>query len=312
MLVKVKACGVCGTDIHIYEGTADSRPPVILGHEYAGLVEGVGNNVANFKSGDRVVIDPNIVCGHCHYCQLGLPHFCESLAALGVHTDGGFAKYSVVPESQLYNLPSNIPFDWGCFIEPISCAIHGIDLAGIKAGDNVVIIGTGAIGLIMIQLVRLHGADKLIIAEPTKERRDIARRLNSDIVVDPIKENLKDVVYSNTYDGADVVIECAGTPKTIRATFDLVKRGGTIIFFGVCDRDSTITIRPQEIYLKELTIIGSYINPNTFSRAIDLLSLNKIDLTHFSIKKHSLDELFKAFKYHKEQRYLKNVIVPNY
>ncbi len=311
VLLKVKACGVCGTDIHIYEGTANSKPPVILGHEYVGIVEEAGKAVSNFGSGNRVVIDPNIVCGFCHFCQLGKPHFCENLTALGVHIDGGFAEYSIVPQTQLYHLPLNIPFDIGCLAEPVSCAIHGIDLAGIRVGDCVVIIGAGAIGLVMTQLVRLCGARKVIVAEPTEERRDIALKLNADIVVDPTDEDLKEIVLENSNLGADVIIECAGIPETARASIELTKRGGKIIFFGVCDKDATVAIRPQEIYLKELTIRGSYINPNTFSRAIDLLSEDRLTFSDFDIGKFTLTGLIKAFQSHKERKHLKNIVIPN-
>lgn len=311
VLIKVEACGICGTDIHIYEGTANSKPPVILGHEYTGIIEYVGGNVTLFKSGDRVAVDPNIPCGYCDYCRRGLIHLCENLTALGVHIDGGFAEYSIVPESQLYRLPDNISFEWGCLTEPISCAIHGVELASIKAGDTVVILGAGAIGLIIMQLVRLSGASKLIVVEPIKGRRESARMLKADILIDPTEENVRDITMKNSYDGADVVMECAGSPQTARLALDLVRRGGRIIFFGVCDRNAKIHIKPQEIYFKELTIKGSYINPNTFSRAIDLLSLNKIDLSKFKIKRFLLDELLNALEYHKKQKALKNIVIPH-
>lgn len=310
VLIRVKACGICGTDIHIFDGSANSNPPVILGHEYAGTVEDVGKSVARFKIGDRVVVDPNITCGHCYYCQRGLIHLCENLTALGVHIDGGFAEYSIVPETQVYNLPDNIPFEWGCLTEPLSCSIHGVDLADIKMGDTVVILGAGAIGLMIMQLARLSGAGKVIVVEPNKERRETARMLKADTVIDSTEDDIRDVIMRHSYDGADTVIECAGNPQTARLALDLVRRGGKVVFFGVCDRDVKINIKPWEVYLKELTIKGSYINPNTFSRSIELLTLNKIDLTEFDIKRFSLGELLKAFEYHKERKVIKTLIIP--
>lgn len=310
VLISVKVCGVCGTDIHIFAGSANSNPPVILGHEFAGTVEDMGKSVTRFKIGDRVVIDPNITCRHCYYCRRGLIHLCENLTALGVHTDGGFAEYSIVPEIQLYKLPNNIPFEWGCFIEPLSCSIHGVDLANIKVGDAVVILGAGAIGLMIMQMAHLSGAGKVIVVEPTKERREIAYMLKADIVIDPAEEDVRDITMRNSYDGADIVIECAGNPQTARLAFNLIRRGGNIIFFGVCDRDAKINIKPQEIYFKELTMKGSYVNPNTFSRAIELLSLRRIDLSKFDIIRFPLDELLKAFECHREKKAVKALIIP--
>jgi len=310
LLISVEACGICGTDIHIFDGSANSTPPVILGHEYTGTVEDVGKSVTRFRIGDRVVVDPNITCGQCYYCRRGQSNLCENLTALGVHIDGGFAEYSVVPEIQLYRLPDNISFEWGCFIEPLSCSIHGVDLIDIKMGDTVVILGAGAVGLMIMQLAHLSGAGKIIVIEPIKKRREIARMLKADIVIDPTEENVRDITMKNSYDGADVVMECAGSPQTARLAFDLVRRGGRIMFFGVCDRNVKISISPQEIYFKELTIKGSYINPNTFSKAIELLSLNRVDLSKFDIIKFPLEELPKAFKYHKECKTIKTLIIP--
>ncbi len=306
----MKACGICGTDLHIFDGTANSNPPVILGHEYAGTVCEVGSNVSRFKKGDRVVVDPNINCRHCYYCRHGLVHFCENLTALGVHIDGGFAEYSVVPEIQAYKLQDNIPFEWGAFVEPLSCSIHGVDLANIQVGDTVVILGAGAIGLMMIELVSFSGAGKIIVVEPEEERREIARLLTCDLVIDPIEEDVRDITMKNTYDGADVVIECAGTPGTARLALDLIRRGGKIIFFGVCDKDVEINIKPKEIYYTELSIKGSFINPYTFSRAIKLLSLGKIDFSKFNIMRFPLDELLQALECHKERKATKTLLIP--
>lgn len=306
----MEACGICGTDIHIFDGTANSNPPVILGHEYVGVVSEVGSSVSRFQKGDRVVVDPNVNCGHCYYCRRGMVHFCENLTALGVDLDGGFAEYSIVQETQVFTMPDNIPLDWGAFVEPLSCVVHGVDLANIKTGDTVVILGAGAIGLMMIELISSSGAGLIIIAEPSKERREIASMFSADIIINPTDEDVRDITLKNTYDGADIVIECAGTPETSRLSFDLVRRGGKIIFFGVCDKNVDISIKPQEIYYNELSINGSFINPHTFSRAIEILSLEKIDLNKFNIMRFPLDELLKAFDHHKERKATKTMLIP--
>jgi 2-desacetyl-2-hydroxyethyl bacteriochlorophyllide A dehydrogenase len=310
LLISVKACGICGTDLHIFDGTTDSNPPIIPGHEYAGTIVDAGDNVNKFKKGERVAIDPNIYCGKCYYCRRNLVHFCESQVALGVHLNGGFAEYSIVPVAQIYRLPDNVPLEWGVFAEPLSCVIHGVDLAEVQLGDTVVILGAGAIGLMMIELLRSSGAGRIFIVEPSKERREIAEKLKPDLVINPEEVDVIDAVMKNTYDGSDVVMECAGTPETAKLSLELIRRGGRVIFFGVCDKEALIEISPQKIYYNEISIKGSFINPYTFSRSIELLSLGKIDFNKFSIAKFELNELLKAFEFHKKREVTKIIILP--
>lgn len=223
--------------------------------------------------------------------------------------NGGFAEYSIVPEAQIYRLPDNVPMEWGVFAEPLSCVVHGVDLADIELGDTVVILGAGAIGLMMTELMRIAGAGRIFVVEPSKERREIAEELKPDLVINPKEVDVTDVIMKNTFNGADVVMECAGTPETASLSLELVRRGGRIIFFGVCDKEALIKIRPQKIYYDEISIKGSFINPFTFSRAIELLSLGKIDFNKFSIAKFRLDEILKAFEFHKKGEVTKTIIV---
>ncbi|HLX13064.1 MAG TPA: zinc-dependent alcohol dehydrogenase family protein, partial [Bacteroidota bacterium] len=271
VLVHVDACGVCGTDVHIVEGTSRSTPPVVLGHEYAGTIEDIAVEQNGLKVGDRVAIDPNISCGVCFYCRRGLVHLCSNLRALGVDIDGGMAEKCIVPYKQLYAIPEKLSIEASAFIEPVSCVIHGIDKAGIRAGDTVVILGGGTIGLMMLQLVRAAGAAKIIVIEPLEHKRKIAQRLGADEILDPTKIDLVSAIMDLTNVGADVVIECVGRPQTMQTAIDLARRGGTVEFFGVCPIGQTISVEPNKIYFKELTIVGSYVNPNTFSRAIAAL-----------------------------------------
>ncbi len=161
ILLKVNACGICGTDFHIYEGKAPARRHVILGHEYAGEVVEVGTEVQTFKVGDKAAVNPNIHCGYCQYCKAGKINLCENLKALGVTQNGGLAEYSVVPISQAYLIPKDFSIQSAAFAEPLSCCVHGIEQAGIKLNDTVAVIGCGTIGLLMIQLAFLKGASKV-------------------------------------------------------------------------------------------------------------------------------------------------------
>lgn len=310
-LVRVRSCGICGTDVHIVEGTSRSSPPVVLGHEYAGVIEDVPQGENSVKAGQAVAVDPNISCGTCFYCRRGLVHLCEKLRALGVDIDGGMAEFSIVPIRQLYRIPETLSPEAGAFIEPVSCAVHGIDKAGIRAGDAVVIVGGGTIGLIMLQLARLCGAATVIVAEPLEGKRRIALELGVDDAIDPAGRDLKAAVLDRCGAGADVVIECAGRPETVRTAVSLARRGGTVELFGVCPKDSTVQIEPHEIYFRELTIVGSYINPNTFSRAAALLESGKVRIDRFQIDRYPIEGVLAALDRQREGRTIKCIIQPN-
>ncbi len=311
VLVLVHSCGVCGTDVHIVAGESRSSPPVVLGHEFSGNVEDVGPGVKRFAQGDAVAVDPNISCGTCYYCRRGLVHLCSNLRALGVDIDGGMAEFCIVPEQQLYALPKHFPFASSAFIEPVSCVLHGIDRAKIVVGDSVVIIGAGTIGLMMLQLARAAGAAETIVIEPLEQKRAIARDLGATHVLNPLTENVRDAVRDLTAVGADVVIECAGRISTAEEALGLVRRGGTVEYFGVCALGRTFPIEPHLIYGRELTIVGSYVNPHTFDRAIKALSSGIIRVDEFPVTRFPLDGVQEALRYQQEGLTIKCIIEPN-
>ncbi|MGA2623326.1 MAG: zinc-dependent alcohol dehydrogenase family protein [Bacteroidota bacterium] len=311
VLVRVSACGVCGTDVHIFEGASRSTPPVVLGHEYAGVVEDVVEDVVGMSLGQRVAIDPNISCGACFYCRRGLVHLCSNLRALGVDIDGGMAEYCIVPVKQLYEIPGTFSPEASAFIEPLSCAIHGIDKANVTVGDTVVILGGGTIGLIMLQLARAAGATTVIVVEPSERKRHIANRLGADEIVNPSEQDPIAAVFDLTQVGADVVIECVGRPETMRLAIELARRGGTVEFFGVCPVGQTIPLEPNQVYFKELTIVGSYVNPNTFSRAIAVLQSGHVRIDEFQVDKFPLEGVHDALAFQRDGKTIKSIIEPN-
>jgi L-iditol 2-dehydrogenase len=310
VLIRVQSCGVCGTDVHIVKGESRSTPPVVLGHEYSGTIEDVGSAVKNFLPGQHIAVDPNISCGTCYFCRRGEVHLCSKLRALGVDIDGGMAEFCIVPEQQLYHLPGKFPMDASPFIEPVSCVLHGIDRAKIQVGDTVVILGGGTIGLMMLQLVQSAGASVTIVVEPSEQKRMIGRKLGASHVVNPNEVNVLDMVMDITGVGADVVIECVGKPSTSQSALNLARRGGTIEFFGVCPVGQTFPIEPNQIYFKELTIVGSYVNPLTFDRAIKVLSSGIIRIDEFPINRFSLDNVHEALRYQEEGLTIKSIIEP--
>lgn len=282
VLIRVAACGVCGTDVHIYhgsKGSADVKPPVVLGHEFSGIVEKVGSEVTAVRPGDHVTVDPNIYCGKCHFCQMGKKQMCENLFAIGVNRDGGFAEYCLVPETQCYQLDKNVPLKYGAMTEPLACCIHGIDRAKIQSGDTVCVIGGGAIGLIMVQLAKISGASKVVLSEPVAMRREIGMEVGAWGTIDPIHEDINERLEELLGTrGADVVIECVGTPAAAEQAFLAANKGATILLFSVPKPGSVYNLHLEDVYQKELTIVGSMINPDTHGRAAALINSGVLKL----------------------------------
>lgn len=297
--IKVEACGVCGTDLHIYEGAggaAKCEPPTILGHEFSGVVYKVGSNVKELKLGDRVCVDPNDMCGNCYYCKIGKAHFCENMIGIGTTTDGGFAEFCNVREKQVYKIGENLSFEEGAMAEPVACCLHGMDLTGIQAGDTVMVIGGGTIGLIMLQLAKLSGASILIMVEPVKHKRDMAEKLGANITIDPFNQSVQDVLDSYAIHTVNSVIECVGHKSTMQDAIKFVGKGGTAMLFGLTHPECEIPLLPFEVFKREISIKASFINPYTQSRAISLLQSGKINVKDLITDVISLDEINNVFE----------------
>lgn len=315
--VKIRnmAAGICGTDIHIYhgeKGSADVTPPVVLGHEYSGIVEETGACVTTVQAGDHVTVDPNIYCGVCDFCRNGQKQFCDHLTAIGVNFNGGFAEYSVVPDTQVFCLAQGVSFDEGAMTEPLACCLHGVELAGIRCGDTVCVIGGGAIGQLMLQLARLFGAAQVILSEPVEARRTIALELGADFAFDPTKAPLNDQIAQATgCGGVDVVIECVG--KTIATTQAVAaaKKGGRILLFSVPSPDAKYELPLFEVFQKELKITGSFINPDTHQRAVNLINAGKIKSAPLITHRYGLKDLEQAILKQMECDSIKVVVHPN-
>ena len=277
-LVRVRACGVCGTDRHIYHGEFPATPGAVLGHEYAGEVVAVGEGVTDLQPGMRVAVDPNIVCGRCRPCRAGKVHLCENLTALGVNYDGGFAEYSLAPRNQLYRFGEALDWAEAAMAEPLACCLHGGDLAGVQPGMSVLVIGGGAIGLLHVQLARLSGAARVTVSDPLPARRDLALRLGADAALDP--RGLSAEQMRMALDGgADVVIEAVGSPATAALSVQAAAAGGTVIWFGVAAPAAQATLSPYDVYRREITVRGSFVNPFTHRRAVALLESGRVQVT---------------------------------
>lgn len=314
VVVKVMACGICGTDIHIYEGdegAAATPPGTVLGHEFAGIVTEVGFEVTEIKIGDRVCVDPNKLCGKCYFCKSGIGHFCENIIGIGTTVNGGFEQFCAVPQSQIYKIADTTSFEEAAMSEPVSCCMHGIDLCDIKTDDIVLVIGCGMIGLIMLQLAKTAGAAKLIAIEPEEEKRKLAKKFGADICINPITEDAESVLAEHGIKRITKVIECVGRGETMKQAVKLAGKKSTVMFFGLTAPNETIDIKPFEIFKKELEIKASYINPYTQQRAIEMIDSGRIDVKSMIYKVAKVEELPEILGDRKLRSKGKFIINPN-
>lgn len=314
ILVKVMASGICGTDVHIFygqPGATQPNVPVILGHEFAGEVVKCGTSVSRIKPGDKVTIDPNMFCGNCEYCLNGQKHFCPSMSAIGVNQNGGFEEYCAVPESQAIVLAPDVDYEEAAMGEPVACCLHGIDNIEIHAGDTVCIIGGGAIGQIMAQLAKLNGASKVIVSEPVAMRRELALSLGADAVIDPLTGDLKEQLQHQIgKDYTDVVIDCVGKPIAVSQAIYVSGKGSRVLLFSLPHPDDHFDLPLEDVFRKELTIKGSFVNPDTQYRAARLISSKQLNLKPLITHRYKVEELEQAIQKQMENDSVKVMVLP--
>ena len=277
--------GICGTDHALYAGlpgSAPAVPPIVLGHENSGVVVEVGSEVTNVKVGDRVAVDPNIYCGQCKYCRTGRPELCEHLSAIGVTRDGGFEDYFTAPASVVYPIPDNVSLKAAALVEPISCAVHGIQLLKVSPYQKALVIGDGFMGQLFVQILQAYGIHQVDLAGIVDEKLAMAKDKFG------AKRTFNTMAGDKISDGEyDVVIEAVGSPKTQEAAIEAAARGGQVLMFGVGGPDDTFEMNTYEVFQKQLTIQGSFINPNAFEDSLALLSSGKVDVE--PLISHELD-----------------------
>lgn len=314
IILKVAACGICGTDVHIYhgdKGSTDVTPPVVLGHELAGIVEEVGSAVSTLKPGDHVAVDPNIYCETCHFCASGKKQHCENLFAIGVNRDGGFAEKCVVPEKQCYKLDASIPLRYGAMSEPLACCIHGIDIADIQIGDSVCIIGDGAIGLMMLQLAKLSGASSVILSSRNEMRQKIGLDVGADAIIDPRKGDLQEQLRTILgRPGVDVVIECVGKLQATEQAFSIADNGAKVLLFSVPSTGAAYSLSLEDVFHKELKIYGSFINPDTQGRSVEMINSRRIKLDSIITHSYPVEKLEEAIQMQMSRESIKVIIEP--
>jgi D-arabinitol dehydrogenase (NADP+) len=278
VLVRVAACGICGTDQHIFEGDFFPSYPLIGGHELAGDVVALGPQSVEtaVREGDRVAVDPSLFCGSCFFCQRGQGNHCVNWNAIGVTRDGGFAEYVVAPVANVYPV-GDMPYEVAAFIEPISCVVYGLQRLRIPLGANALIYGAGPIGLLMLQLVARGGASTIAVVDLKEDKLRVAQSLGAHVVV-PGGPGADDALRAISPLGFDVVVDCTGVPAVVQHMFTHVRRNGKLLFFGVNAPDARISISPFDVYQKDLEILGSFALRYTFHDAFALLESGAIDV----------------------------------
>ena len=299
--VAVEASGLCGTDVHIVSGEYPlAQPGVTLGHEYAGRVVEVGPDVEAFGVGNRVVMDPNIPCRVCRYCHSSRPHLCLNPEGLGVSQNGGLAEYSTVPVSQAYKVPEELSSEAAALTEPLACALHAVDLSGVRPGDDTLVLGAGPIGLLCADLLVTAGASSVLVSEPNPGRRERVREVGAE-PIDP--ESISEAQ-------ADVVMECVGLVETMEAAVGAARPGATVMWVGVAGPETKVAVKPYDIFRKELTIRGSYTNPYVMERALALLASGRINWETIITHRYSLEDFDQAWEAHREGAGLKVSVQP--
>jgi L-iditol 2-dehydrogenase len=288
-----EAVGLDGTDLHIMEGEFPSARPVVLGHEVAGVVDAVGSEVRNVGEGDLVTVEPHRYCGECRYCRLGREHLCRRKQAFGVHLNGGLAEAMVVPARIAYKLPRGVDARIGCLAEPVACCVHAMDRLAPVSGLTAVIFGAGPAGCILIRLAKLQGLSLILAVEPRASRREVAVHFGADETMDATEEGWEEKAVELTGGhGFDFAVDAVGSPQIVESAISLAARGGRVLVFGVAKPEAVASIKPNEIFTKELSIVGTVINPYTHYRAVELLP--SLGLGQLEIGKYPLAATEKA------------------
>lgn len=317
LLVRNRAVLTCGTDLKMYlRGHRLANPPLIIGHEFAGRVEKVGEDVQGFREGMRVVAANSAPCMSCYYCRIGKPNLCDHLdeVLIGFSSPGAYAEYVRLParivRQNTYEIPETVSFEEAAFLEPLACVVHGGDLSGVKAGDLVFVIGAGPIGLLHIQLAKAAGAETVVVADASPERLRRASELGADRVVEP-EDPVAEVKKLSENRGADVTIEAVGKPETWELAVRATRKGGTTVLFGGCPAGSTASIDTGAVHYGELTLRGVFHHtPRDVREAMRLISTRQVKVAPLITHRMKLSQVETALRLMQNGKAIKVALSP--
>lgn len=296
--IQVRYCGICGSDLHGYTGESGRKiPPMIMGHEFSGVITEIGSGVTRFRPGDRVAVQPVKYCGHCSFCERGNVNVCENRRGLGVlDENGAFTEYICVEEPYVYPLADSVSDKEGALLEPLSVACHALRLAGSVKEKTVLVAGTGTIGLLLVMLLKAEGAGMILVTGRRENRLALARRFGADLAVNTRTEALSEALASaGLENGVDLAFECAGTTATCQQTVESVRIQGTMIWVG--NADKLVTVNMQQIVTRELSIQGTYaFLEEDFSGALRLLERRAIPVLEIVTRVVPFDQVSAVFE----------------
>jgi len=318
VLVKVHSCAICGTDVRTYfHGHHAINPPHILGHEVAGEIAEIGEDVEGYKSGERVHMVTEVGCGKCKFCMEGRQNLCPDLRAMAYYYPGGFAEYILIPregviQGNLLPIPYGLSFDETTLAEPLSCCINAQEYLNITSGETVVVVGAGPIGCMHTELARLSGAAKIILADISEERLELGKKFGANVFVNSTKEDLIERVKDETENmGADVIIVACPAPQAQEQALQMIATRGRISFFGGLPGGKTIVIESNIIHYKEISIFGAFASSvRQYKQALELLAGKKINGDDLITHRFPLEKIKQALEVARSGKGLKVIINP--
>lgn len=288
VLIRVHAAGICGTDLHIFKGEYEATYPLIPGHEFSGEVAAVGENVRNFRVGDRVTADPNIPCNRCRYCQKNQPNQCLNLRAIGVTQSGAFSEYVIAPEGNVFSIDT-MSYSEAALIEPLACVVWGLQRVEVHPGDSALVLGAGPMGCLVTQGIKHAGAARVVVTDVVPWRLQLAEQLGATETV--VADERQSVMLASIEpDGFDIVVDATGIPRVLEGAFAYVKPRGKVWVFGVTPRGTLINFPPYEVFRRDLKIIGSFAVNRTFPQSIALIRSGAVQVGPLISHQLALDE----------------------
>jgi threonine 3-dehydrogenase len=316
VLVRVKVAGICGTDVHIYDwnnwAQGRIKPPLVPGHEFVGEVEATGRNVTSVKQGDRVSAEMHVACGKCYQCRIGEQHICKNVHIIGVDSNGAFAEYVVIPETNIWKIDPSIPLEYAAILDPLGNAVYTV-LSGEIAGKSIAIVGCGPIGLFAIAVARACGAGTVFALEVNAHRRDLARKMKADVVLDPAKDDVVAEVQKYTGGvGVDVTAEMSGNADGIRLGFDVLRFGGRASLLGTPKGPVELNLA-KSIIFKGATVHGIHgrLMYKTWFQMTELLRHGRLDLGPAITDKLPLKDISTGMERMKAGASSKVLVYPN-
>ena len=317
VLIRVKACGICGSDVHGYDGSSGRRiPPLIMGHEAAGLIESCGSGVTGSAIGDRVTFDSTVYCGNCDYCKQGRVNLCDHRMVLGVscgeyRRHGAFAEFVTAPAHILYKLPAEFPFEHAAMIEAVSVAVHAVGRIVIRPGDACLVVGTGMIGLLVVQALRAAGCQRVIAVDIEDDRLEFARKLGATETINSKNQDVVEEVLARTQGrGVDSSFEVVGATPTVQVAVNTVRKGGSVVLVGNLAPEVELPL--QAVVTRELSLLGTCASAGEYPKCIELMTRGAIQVGPLISATVSLEEGPSWFErlYQREPGLMKVILQP--